>query len=135
MSLKDVAKHFESHGAGEVNESYSLMQRIRHAPGSSAIGANFRKFGPSFGTYDFEDFLERAHEFFQDAMESDDPKYSRVDMGPDRVGIDYNGEIRGMFTRKGKPLAFFRPDFHQLGYASRSEELAAFRAGRALLPG
>ena len=117
----------------EVKEAKSIIRRIRLTADSSALGANFRAYGATFNVYDFSDFVERAREFYHDGFSSADPNYSVVEMPNNRVAIDYRGEIRGIFTRKGKPLAFFRPDFRQSGYVSKAAELADFRKGRNIL--
>jgi len=133
MALTDVLKSFSNGLSGEVKEFKSILGRIRLTSDTSAIGANFRKYGASFSTYDFDAFVEKAKEFYAKATDSTDSLYTLVEMPGKRIAIDYNGEIRGIFTLKGKPLAFFRPDYRLSGYASKAAELDDFRHGRNVL--
>lgn len=132
MALTDVFKNIGNGLSEEVREFKSILGRIRLTADSSALGANFRKFGPSFGAYDFDVYVEKAKEFYAEATASDDPLYTKVETGNGRIAIDYNGVIRAIYTRKGKPLAFFRFDYHQAGYASKADELDDFRHGKNL---
>lgn len=106
-----------------------FSSKIGFGSHSNALGANFRKFGPSFGAYEYDDYIRLAQKFFHEGIDSDDALYSVKRYADGRIAIDYNGEIRGVYTRAGKPLAFFRPDFRQLGYPNKSQELQAFRSG------
>jgi hypothetical protein len=133
MALTNVLKSFSNGLGEEVREFKSVIRRIRLVSDTSALGANFRKFGASFNTYDFDAFTEKAREFYEDGIESVDPLYTVVHLEGNRVAIDYNCTIRGIYTHKGKPLAFFRPDYHQAGYRSKTAELADFRLGRNVL--
>jgi pyocin large subunit-like protein len=133
MALTKVFKNLGHGFQQEIKEFTSIVRRIRLTSDTSAIGANYRKFGLSFGTYDFDAFVQKAREFFAQAHESDDPHFTVLELKGHRIAIDYNGEIRGIFTRRGKPLAFFRPDYQQLGYLSRDAELADFKNGRNVL--
>jgi pyocin large subunit-like protein len=133
-----ITKVFRTIGNGfseEVKEFRSILRRIRLTADTGALGANFRKFGVSFNTYEYDAFVKKARAFFKEAEGSDDPLFTVIDMPGNRIAIDYNGDRRGIFTRKGKPLAFFRPDFRQLGYASKEAELEDFRRGRNVLFG
>ncbi len=125
-------KNFGSGLSEDVKQFKSLLGRVRLTADTSTLGANFRKFGPSFSVYEFDAFVEKAREFFADGMESTDPYYTVIEMPDNRIAIDYNGDIRGIFTRKGKPLAFFRPDYYQSGYRSKNDELADFKKGKNL---
>ena len=111
----------------EFGEVGSLIRRFRHSPSTSTLGANFRNYGPALGAYDFDAFIDMAEEFYEEGIHSDDPSYTVIRMNGDRVAIDKNGEKRGIYTRKGKPVAFFKPDFRASGYTSKEEEISAFR--------
>jgi hypothetical protein len=130
MALADIFKTIGNGLSEEISEFKSIIGRIRLTSDTSAIGANFRKFGPSFGTYDFDAFLVKAKEFHAQAINSKDPLYNIVDAGNNRIAIDYNCELRGIFTHKGKPLAFFRFDYSQFGYRSKSDALEDFKRGK-----
>lgn len=132
MALKEFLRSIGDGLSNEVKDAGMLLQRIRLTTDTTPLGANFRKYGPSFGTYEYDAFIRRAKDFFKEGMASQDSQYTRVALGDDRVAIDYNSEIRGVFTGRGRPLAFFRPDYKELGYPSRSAELAAFKAGKSL---
>jgi hypothetical protein len=95
MALTDVFKNIGNGLSEEVKEFKSILRRIRLTADTSAIGANFRKFGPSFGTYDFDAFITKAREFYAQGMSSNDPLFTVVDAGNDRVAIDYNWIISG----------------------------------------
>ena len=95
--------------------------------GKPMLATNFRDFGPSFGVYDYEDFVIMARQFFQEGISAKDSFYTVIDLPDNRVGIDYNGEKRGIYKKNGEPIAFFRPDFQRRGFTSKSEELAAWR--------
>ena len=133
MALTDIFKNIGNGFGEEVREFKSIMRRIRLTADSSAIGANFRQYGASFGTYDFDAFVKRAREFFDQAMKSRTDGFIIVSVPNNRIAIDFNGEMRGIFSLKGKPLAFFRPDYRASGYASKSDELNDFRRGRNVL--
>jgi len=133
MALSGMFKTIGDGLSEEVKEFKSLLQRIGLNRDTSALGANFRKYGHTFGTYDFSDFVERAKEFYDKGIQSGDPYYTVVELSGDRVAIDYNCEVRGIFTREGKPLAFFRHDFRQFGYTSKAAELEDFRQGERVL--
>ena len=113
----------------EMRQASSLLRRIGLLSEKDALGANFRRFGPEFGAYDYDEFETMARDFYTEGKDSDDPYYTIVEMSDNRVAIDYNGEKRGVYDKSGNPLAFFRPNFHQLGYNSKSQELDAFRSG------
>lgn len=133
MALKDVFRTIGSGLSQEIREARSIIRNVRLGADSSPLGANFRRFGSSFDVYDFSDFADKAKEFYRQGIDSENPDYTVVELPGNRVAIDYNGEIRGIYTRKGKPIAFFRHDFRQAGYASKSAELEDFKKGRHIL--
>ena len=118
-SLKDEFKQF-----------FSLLRTSKRPGERNALGDNFRKFGTSFGVYDYEDYVALARKFYHEALNSEDNLYSVVTLSDGRTAIDYNGEIRAVFSKYGDPIAFFRPSFQQLGYQNRIQELADFRNGK-----
>ena len=133
MAISDVFKSLGTGFSEEVREFKSIIGRIRLTSDTTALGANFRKFGSSFNTYDFDAFADMARDFYEEGIMSEDPLFTVLKISGNRVAIDYNGEVRGIFTHKGKPLAFFRPDFHQSGYTSKAAELDDFRRGKNVL--
>ena len=133
MALKDMFKTIGNGFSEEVRDFKSVIRRIRLTTDTSPLGANYRKFGPTFGTYDFSDFVAKAKEFYKTGISSQDPNYTVVDLSGGRVAIDYNCEMRGIFTGKGKPIAFFRHDFRQTGYVSKADELEDFKSGKHVL--
>ncbi len=128
MVLKALLQHPETIPQNEIKQASSLLSRIRLTMDTSPLGANFRRYGSSFGTYDYDAFIALAKKFFTDGKHSSDPLYSVVEMADGRIAVDYNGEVRGIFTAKGKPLAFFRPDYTQAGFQSKHEEILAFQS-------
>lgn len=113
----------------DIKQLFSLLRGSRSG-GRSALGDNFRRFGASFGAYDYEDYVELAQKFYHEGLNSEDPLYSVVNLSGDRIAIDYNGEIRAVYNKFGDPLAFFRPSFQQLGYTNKVQELEDFRNGK-----
>lgn len=113
----------------EEMQQFATLLKTVSGTQNTALGANFRKFGPSFGAYDYEDFVELAQKFYHEAMNSDDSSYSVVRLGDGRIAIDCNAEIRAVYDKDGTPIAFFRPDFKQLGYQNKVQELEDFRNG------
>lgn len=132
MALADMFKTLGTGLNDEIKEFKSILGRIRLTAQTNALGANYRKFGTTFGTYDYDAFVEKAGFFFHDAkrMAADNPSYTIIDMADGRIAIDYNAEVRGIYTSKGKPLAFYRPDYRQWGYNNKDDELLAFKLGK-----
>ena len=62
MALTKVLKNLGHGFHKEIKEFKSIVGRIRLTSDTSAIGANYRKFGPSFGTYDFDAFVQKARD-------------------------------------------------------------------------
>ena len=125
MALMDI---FRNLGGDDGN----ILQKLRITGNQSALASNYRTYGSSFEVTSFEDFIETAIDFYHDAMASDDPYYTKVKLPGNRVAIDYNSEVRGVFSRRGRPFAFFRPDYHALGFANRQEELEVFKSGKGI---
>lgn len=126
MAIIEALKSFSSGLGDEVG---ALLGRVNYKSNGNPLGVNFRRFGPSFGTYDFDAFIEYAKRFYREGLHSNDSLYTVVEMDG-RTAIDYNGEIRGIYTERGRPLAFFRPDYRAAGYRSKSEELEGFKNGK-----
>lgn len=98
---------------------------------SENLKRNFERFGREVEAKDIRDFEAMAHKFYDEGLKSSDPLYTVVLLPKHRCGIDYNGEFRGIYESDGKPLAFFRPNFRELGYLSKDEELADWRSGKS----
>lgn len=89
---------------------------------------NFLRYGKEMGVRRFEEFERMARDFFVDGLMGDGrPDWVVVELSGGRLAIDHNGEKRGIFLRDGTPLAFFKPDFRAEGFATRRQELEAFR--------
>lgn len=114
----------------DIKQFFSLLRGSRSSSARNALGDNFRKFGASFGAYDFEEYVQLAQKFYHDGLDSDDERYSVVHLSDGRIAIDYNGEIRAIYTKYGDVIAFFRPSFQQLGYSNKVQELEDFRKGK-----
>ncbi len=121
-----------SSGIKEIPLAGALLRLTSMSQTNNALEANFLRFGASFGADDIIAFADAAIQFYEEGMKSKDPLYTIVDMGDDRIAIDYNGEVRGIYTSKGKPLAFFRPDFKKQGYATKEMELEFFKNKNSL---
>ena len=132
MALMRTLKNLGSGLGGEIREAGSLLRRANYKLDSSALGINFRKFGPSFEAYEFDAFVEQAKQFYKKGIHSSDPLYTVVDLPGGRMAIDYNGEIRGIYTEKGRPLAYFRPDYRSAGYRNKAEELEDYIKGKTI---
>ena len=95
----------------------------------SAIRHNFERYGAQLGAFNMKDFDALARRFFSEHINSSDPRCSKVRLSDDRIGIDFNGKLRGIFDDEGEPLAFYVPDFRAEGFSTRAQELAHWRAG------
>lgn len=117
----------------ELKTATSVLNNLGLIPGKSMLWHNFQTYGSQLGAIDFNDFENIACVFFERAYQnSDNPDYSIVRFFDGRIGIDYKGELRGIYSIKHRPLAFFRPDFKQLGYSSKDRELADWRKGKSV---
>lgn len=96
---------------------------------AASLRDNYSQYGERLGVHNVEEYEAMARKFFQENIESADPLCSRVELPHGRIGIDYNGEYRGIYDEDGNPLAFFPPNFRALGYTSKDEELADWRTG------
>jgi pyocin large subunit-like protein len=114
-------------------KSIGALFRSSVAGRNNHMGHNFRSYGAALGAYDFEDFVEMARQFYDEAMRSRNAAFTTVRLPRGRLAIDRDGELRGVYDRHGNPLAFFRPNFRHFGYNNKEEELENFRAGRNLL--
>ncbi len=114
----------------EEMQQFASLLRSATTSRSNTLGDNFRKFGASFGVYEYEDFVQLAQKFYHEGMNATDSHYSVISLSGGRAAIDYNGEIRAVYDKFGQPIAFFRPDYKQMGYASKLQELQDFRDGK-----
>lgn len=112
-------------GLGDELSQFANVLGVKRPGG--AMGDNFRLYGASFGVHDFDEFADLARSFFMEAMVSDDPGYTVIDMPKGRKLVDYDGNVRGIYDKSGTPLAFFRPNYRQLGYANKDQELEDIR--------
>lgn len=94
------------------------------------MAQNYRRHGAALGCAGFDEFVKRAEAFYDEALTAlEDGKtgYTCVELGKRRILLDYNSLLRGVYTRSGKPVAFFKPDFKAAGFSSAAEELAALK--------
>ncbi len=123
------AKH-QHNQWGMFMNIFSNLMGLLISSGTGPLGHNFRTYGTSFHAHDYNEFAALARKFYNDAMAAEgDPAYTSVKMSGKRIAIDYKGEVRGVYDRYGRPIAFFRPNFVDFGYTSKEKELADFRAG------
>ncbi len=113
----------------------ALKAKVKGAgiSGGSTLRHNFRRYGIEFGTYDYNSFVQKARKFYRSARESTDDGYSIVEMSRNRVAVDYEGKMRGVYHTNGEPIAFFKPDYRYMGYDSRQHELEDFRSGKSAM--
>lgn len=110
-----------------------LKNAFRVSNRNLTLGHNFRKYGLEFGVHDYDEFINKARKFYFTALNSEEEGYTILRLSRHRVAIDYKGEMRGVYDGHGEPLAFFRPDYHELGYDTPEHELDDFRAGKSPL--
>lgn len=91
------------------------------------MGANFRAHGAQMGLYDFEDYVKYAERIYREAM-ANPQGFTIIDLPRKRKAIDFQGKIRGVYNQYGEPIAFFKPDYQQLGYRNLQEELRDFKS-------
>ncbi len=91
------------------------------------MAANFRAHGAQLGFYDFEDYVKYAERIYREAM-SNPQGFTVIDLPRKRKAIDFQGKLRGVYNQYGEPIAFFKPDYQQLGYQSLQEELREFKS-------
>lgn len=117
----------------DIKSAAGLLNKFGLIPGKSMLHRNFAVFGAQFGAVNFNDFESMAVMLFNRAhQQKNNPDYSVVQFADGRIGVDFKGEIRGIYSSKGKALAFFKPDYMQLGYTSRERELSDWRKGKSL---
>ena len=131
MRLLDTIRHTIGAVRNQLRDSGTLLRRVGFLPTKTFIHENFHHYGDSFNVASAQEYTELAIKLYNDAkaQSGEGSHYSVIEVGYGRVAIDCNGEMRGIFSLEGKPLAFFRPDYRQLGFSSKQEELEAFRKG------
>lgn len=93
---------------------------------SSMMMANFRTYGASMGFYEYNDYVSYASRIFKEAM-SNPEGFTVINLPRNRTAIDFQGKLRGVYNQFGEPIAFFKPDYQQLGYSTLQEELRDFK--------
>ncbi len=88
--------------------------------------ANFRSYGEAMGLRDFDSFIAYARRIYREAQENPQG-FTIINLPKSKKAIDFQGKIRGVYTQDGEPVAFFRPDYQQLGYRTLQEELREFK--------
>lgn len=91
--------------------------------------ANYHRFGSEFGAHSVEEFVAMAKKFYKEALNNHNKMYTLVLLPKHRAGIDFDSTYRGIYEADGTPVAFFRPNFRELGYNSKDEEMAAWKKG------
>lgn len=90
------------------------------------MASNFRSYGASMGIYDFDDYVGYAARIYKEAMKNPGG-FTVIDLPRNKKAIDFQGKMRGVYNQFGEPIAFFKPDYQQLGYKTLQEELRDFR--------
>lgn len=98
------------------------------------LRANYERHGEELGAYNVEDYLFMARRFLEVAMEPGNIGYTFLKMGRNAFGVDYQGELRGIYQKNGMPMAFFKPDHTLLGYPNKEAELEAWKKKGHVLP-
>lgn len=111
----------------EVRKASQLLKRMGFSSSGSVLGANFRAYGRSFGVFDFQEFQMHARGFYEDALANAEPGYTILNLPNGRKAVDFRGEVRGIFSAEGEPLAYFRPNYKVLGFANPQDEIRAFK--------
>lgn len=89
--------------------------------------ANFRSYGHDMGFNDEESFVSYAKRIYKEAM--DNPTgFTVIDLPRHKKAVDFQGKLRGVYNAEGEPIAFFKPDYQQLGYRTLQEELREFKS-------
>ena len=91
------------------------------------MAANFRAYGAQMGFYDFDEFQQYAARIYKEATHNPGG-FTVMDLPRNRKAIDFQGKLRGVYNQYGEPIAFFKPDYQQLGYRTLQEELSEFRS-------
>lgn len=88
--------------------------------------ANFRSYGAAMGLRDMDSFVAYARRIYKEAQ--DNPQgFTVIDLPRGKKAVDFQGKIRGVYNVEGEPIAFFKPDYQQLGYRTLQEELREFK--------
>ncbi len=114
----------------ELRKANSIFQKFGFTSSGNVLGANFRAYGRSFGVFDFSEFVEHARGFYADALaRRGEQGYTILILPNGMKAIDLRGEVRGVFDKDGNPIAYFRPNYRVLGYATPQEEINDFKQG------
>ena len=54
--------------------------------------------------------------------------FTVIDLPRSKKAVDFQGKIRGVYNAEGQQIAFFKPDYQQLGYRTLQEELREFKS-------
>lgn len=126
--LHNAVNHFQS----GMQELKLVINNLGISSKKAPLRHNFMKYGVHFGAINFSDYENIARLFGERARASNSSDYSIIELPGGRVGVDFRGEVRGIYLRDGTPLAFFKPDYKQLGYSSKERELSDWRSGKSM---
>lgn len=128
-SIRSIAEGLRD----QLTETVSSLEELYRPSQRSALRDNFKQYGSAFGVYNYSDFREMARRFYEDALTSKDSLYTIIQLSKHTIGIDYNGDMRGIYNaRDGDPIAFFKPNFAALGYSSKQQEIEDWKKGKAV---
>lgn len=99
------------------------------------LRANFERYGREMEATNLEEFSMMAKDFLATASRPGVFGYTFLKLSKDVFAVDYQGEIRGIYRRNGLPIAFFKPNFKEMGFGSKEEELETWKkSGREIPP-
>jgi len=107
-------------------ESSQIAAKLGMAS-QSMMGANFRTYGSNMGIYEFDDYVIYARRIYAEAM-ANPSGFTIIELPNGGKAVDFQGKLRGVYDVSGEPMAFFKPDYQQLGYADAEEELREFKS-------
>ncbi len=105
-------------------EASQLMHKLGLGD-KNMLAANFRTYGASMGFYDYDEYAQYAARIYKEAM-NNPSGFTIINLPRNRKAIDFQGKLRGVYNQFGEPIAFFKPDYQQLGYGTLQEELRDF---------
>ena len=115
MSISDLLEGFGLWNQSSADDTLTL---------------NYLTCGTEMGCAGYDEFVRYAKRFFDEASAAvmkNKEGYTRVYLNSSRIALDRNGQVRGIYTPNGKPVAFFKPNFKSAGFFSPEEELQAFK--------
>jgi hypothetical protein len=110
----------------EASQLIKLLQQLGLGD-QNVMAANYRHYAMEWNIRSYDDFMAFAGRFYKEALANPNG-FTFVRLPDQQMAIDFQGKIRGVYTKSGEPVALFRPDYQQLGYQTLQEELHEFRS-------